>query len=359
MDDSKRKDRLAKVVIPPEISISEALEHLDRAGTGVLLLCTKSGSLFGTLTDGDIRRAALKKISFDTSCSTIAEKDPLTAQHDISRGEALRLMDMGRSFVVNQLPLIDPSGRVVDLLLRRDLVKMDSPPLQAVIMAGGFGTRLKTLTEETPKPMLPIGDQPLMEHTIRQLRDSGIFNVKITTHYKAEKITSHFGNGEAFGVNIDYVSEDKPLGTAGALSLLKEMDEPQLVINGDILTNVDFRAMHEFHRKNSADLTVGVRRYDFKIPFGVVESDGTRILEIQEKPEINFLVNAGIYLLEPSVHPYIPRDARFDMTDLVHKLLEEKKVVVNFPIVEYWLDIGHPEDYEKAHNDIRDRGLKT
>jgi dTDP-glucose pyrophosphorylase/CBS domain-containing protein len=358
MDYSKTKIRLDKVVISPETPISETLQILDRAGTGALLLCTKNGCLFGTLTDGDIRRAALKKIPFEKPCSMIAEKNPLTAPSDTSRAEALRLMDEGRSFVVNQLPMIDAKGRVVGLLLRRDLVKVDSPPLQAVIMAGGFGSRLKTLTEETPKPMLPVGDQPLMEHTINQLRDSGIQNVTITTHYKAEKITSHFGNGEAFGVNIDYVSEDKPLGTAGALSLLQEMDEPQLVINGDILTKVDFRAMHEFHRKHHADLTVGVRQYDFKIPFGVVESDGTRVLEIQEKPEINFLVNAGIYLLEPSVHPYIPRDARFDMTDLVQKLLEEGKIVVNFPIVEYWLDIGHQEDYEKAHKDAKNGELK-
>jgi dTDP-glucose pyrophosphorylase len=359
MENSKRKARIEQVVISPDTPISEALLILDRAGTGALLLCTGDRKLFGTLTDGDIRRAALKKTSFEESCSMIAEKNPLTAPDDISSAEALRLMDEGRSFVVNQLPLVDPSGRLVDLLLRRDLTKVDSPPLQAVIMAGGFRTRLQSLTEETPKPMLPVGDQPLMEHTIGQLRDSGILNVKITTHYKAEKITSHFGNGEAFGVNIDYVSEDKPLGTAGALGLLQKTDEPQLVINGDILTNVDFRAMHEFHRKHNADLTVGVRRYDFKIPFGVVESDGARILEIQEKPEVNFLVNAGIYLLEPSVHPYIPRDARFDMTDLVQKLLEEKKVVVNFPIVEYWLDIGHQDDYEKAHNDLKDGGLKT
>jgi NDP-sugar pyrophosphorylase family protein len=137
------------------------------------------------------------------------------------------------------------------------------------------------------------------------------------------------------------------------------MEEPLLVINGDILTNMDFRAMHEFHRKHQADLTVGVRRYDFNIPFGVVESDGAQILNIQEKPEVNFLVNAGIYLLEPSVHSYIPQDARFDMTDLVQKLLEETKVVVNFPIVEYWLDIGHHEDYEKAQDDVKNGGLKT
>jgi dTDP-glucose pyrophosphorylase/CBS domain-containing protein len=359
MGNSKRKARLDKVVISPETTISEALRVLDRAGTGVLLLCARDGGLLGTLTDGDIRRAALKNIPFEESCSMIAEKNPLTAPNDTTRAEALRLMDEGRSFVVNQLPLIDAAGQVVDLLLRRDLVKVDSPPLQAVIMAGGFGTRLQPLTKETPKPMLTVGDQPLMEHTINQLRNSGIHNVIITTHYKAEKITSHFGNGEAFGVTIDYVSEDKPLGTAGALSLLQGMNEPQLVINGDILTKMDFRAMHEFHRKHHADLTVGVRQYDFHIPFGVVESDGVRVLDIQEKPEINFLVNAGIYLLEPSVHPYIPKDARFDMTDLVQKLLEERKVVVNFPIVEYWLDIGHQEDYKKAHDDAKNGGLKT
>jgi NDP-sugar pyrophosphorylase family protein len=262
-------------------------------------------------------------------------------------------MDHSKDFVVDHLPLVDDAGRVVDLLLRRDLVGRDGSDLAAVIMAGGYGTRLRPLTEDVPKPMLPVGDRPLMEMIIEQLRESGIRRVNVTTHYLADKIKEHFDDGRDFGVEIDYVDEDRPLGTAGALGLMEAPDQPLLVMNGDILTRINFQAMLSYHREHDADLTVGVRQYDLEVPYGVVECEGSRVRRLREKPRYNFLVNAGIYLLEPSVHCYIPNGQRFDMTDLIEKLLKDGRTVVSFPIVEYWLDIGEPVDYEQAQEDVK------
>jgi len=343
-------------------SIQEAMRCIDKNGKGIALVVDGEKRLIATITDGDIRRAILDGLNLNKLLSELIKKksdsvypEPTTALESSDKSELLRIM---RKQNIRHIPLLDSNHRVTDLITFADLAPQDTLPLQAVLMAGGFGKRLQPLTEDMPKPMLPVGDRPLMEHTIEQLKHTGIRNVSITTHYQAEKITKHFGNGEAFGVNIEYVPEVDPLGTAGALSLLQDLDEPLLVINGDILTKVDFRAMHKFHCDHSADLTVGVRLYDFKIPYGVVESSGSQVLDIKEKPEIQFLVSAGIYILEPSVLKFIPKNEYFDMPHLIRRVIDEGGQVVNFPVVEYWLDIGHHSDYEKAKNDANDGGLK-
>ena len=223
--------------------------------------------------------------------------------------------------------------------------------LSAVIMAGGYGKRLLPLTEQVPKPMLPVGDKPLLELTIQQLRRSGIRDISLTTHYLPDAIVNHFGDGTAFGVRLSYLKEDHPLGTAGGLKLLKQADKPFLVINGDILTGLPFREMLNFHRSHGALLTVGVRKYDLKVPFGVVDCEDVFITRLQEKPAFNLFVNAGIYLLEPSARDYLPDGQQFDMTDLIQTLLEKGKPVVSFPIMEYWLDVGRHEDYSQAQED--------
>lgn len=227
-------ERFESVVISPEATIAEGLRQLERAGTGALLLCESDRTFVGLLTDGDVRRAILASIPFSRPCRSIAKIDPVVAPADIDRVDALRLMDHAREFVLDQLPLVDDRGRAVGLLLRSDVVTVEDIELSAVIMAGGFGKRLLPLTEHTPKPMLPIGDRPLLEHTISRLRDAGIRRVAISTHHLADRITDHFGNGNAFGVNLQYMSEDQPLGTAGALRLMGDIQEPVLVINGDI-----------------------------------------------------------------------------------------------------------------------------
>jgi dTDP-glucose pyrophosphorylase len=343
-------ERLKRTMFSPRRSISEAVLHLNDAGTGVLVLCEEDGRLVGLLTDGDVRRAMLRGISFGGHCGSIATLSPVVVSPDVPAVEALRLMNERD---INQLPVVDPQdGKVVGLLLRRDLVTEEQLAVAAVVMAGGFGTRLLPLTSDIPKPMLPVGDRPLLERTIEKLRDAGIRRVNVTTHYLPEKITSHFGDGQSYGVDIAYVTEDRPLGTAGGLGLLPEQEEPLLVVNGDILCTVDFRDLVSYHRKNRADITVCVRKHEVKIPYGVVECEGPRLLRLKEKPSVSVLVNAGIYLLEPSVRRFIPQGERFDMTDLIGRLLANGRPVASYPIVGYWLDVGQHDDYRKAQSDF-------
>ena len=219
-------------------------------------------------------------------------------------------------------------------------------------MAGGLGTRLRPLTDDLPKPMLRVGDRPLLELIIEQLHEAGIRRVNVATHYRGEVIAEHFGDGRRFGVEIQYVQEDEPLGTAGALSQLGKSKEPLLVINGDILTRVNIRAMLNFHREHQADMTVGVRQHELQIPYGVVETDGVKIISISEKPTMKHLMNAGIYVLNPEVCQLIPEHQYYDMSHLLGRLVGENRRVISFLVHEYWLDIGEIEDYQRAVTDI-------
>lgn len=351
-DATQVEERLAVVIVPPAMSMTNAMAQLDKAATGTLLVCEPDRRLLGILTDGDFRRAILRRTSMDAPCETIASKGPVTAPYPVSRADALRLMT---EHDVSQLPAVDKNGRVRKLILRKDLVPDSGLGLSAVVMAGGLGTRLLPLTEKLPKPMLPVGNRPLLELTIDQLKRAGIKEVNLTTHYLPETISEHFKNGEAFGVRLNYLQEEHPLGTAGGLKSLKHFSDTMLVINGDVLSGVPFQAMLEFHRTYKADLTVGVRKYDVQVPFGVVECQDVRVTGLEEKPSLGFFINAGMYLIEPSVCEFIPAGQRFDMTELIQRLIKLGKTVVSFPILEYWLDMGRHEDYIKAQQDF-DRG---
>jgi dTDP-glucose pyrophosphorylase len=352
--DKNKTERLKRCIVSPATTIAEAVKILDYAGVGILLICDSRKHLLGVITDGDIRRAILRLVSFSDPCMSIGNKEFIYVQEGISTSDALHTMDHSKRFFLNHLPVLNSSGQVVDLLLRRDLVSDRTLSLQAFIMAGGMGKRLRPITKETPKPMLKVGNKPILEHMIDQLRNMGIKNIKISTNYLREKITNYFGNGEKFGVNIEYVNEEQPLGTAGSIGLVDAPANPLLVINGDILTGVNFRSMFDFHVEHEAEMTVAVRKYEFQVPYGVIECNGHRICGLQEKPLHQFFVNAGIYLIQPSLHAYIHAEP-YDMTDLVKDLLQRGMNVVSFPIHEYWVDIGHPSDYARANGDC----LKT
>lgn len=343
--------------VAPSDSIRRAIACIDQNHKGIVLVTDSEQRLLGTITDGDVRRAMLLGESLETPVSQLLTRkagspypQPVTAPVGTGSTALLQLM---QEQIVRQVPLLDGEGRVVDLVTVDDLLPDRVLPLQAVIMAGGQGARLRPLTENLPKPMLPVGDRPLMELVIEQLRQAGIRRVNIATHYQPEKITDYFGDGRSFGVDLNYVTEDRPLGTAGALGLIQTPEEPILVINGDILTKVDFRAMLAYHQEHRAVLTLGVRRYDLNVPYGVVQSDGVFVEGLIEKPLLSFFVNAGIYLLEPAVHRYIPNQQRFDMTDLIQRLLDEDQPVASFLIREYWLDIGQHADYAQAQEDVK------
>lgn len=343
--------KLDRIIIAPAQTLSEAIAQMDKAGTGALVLCSEERKVLGLLSDGDIRRAILRGVSLDSACGDIVKRDPFMVRHPLANAEALQVM-LERD--INHLPVVDAHGHLFDFLLRRDLAQETSLNLSAVIMAGGFGKRLMPLTEHVPKPMLPVGDKPLLERTIEKLRNGGVQEINLTTHYLPESIRQHFGDGADFGVHINYAQEDHPLGTAGGLRLLSRPDKPFVVINGDILTGLSFEKMLQFHQQHGALLTVGVRKYEVQVPYGVVQCDEVRITGLQEKPSLSFFINAGIYLLEPAAYDRIPIGERFDMTDLIQKLLDQGQMVVSFPIIEYWLDIGRHDDYLKAQKDYQD-----
>lgn len=337
-------------------TIQEAIEAIDRSGRfSVALLVDAEGRLLNTLTDGDIRRGLLRNLSLQSPVTDLLPikaglPNPVAVTAPVGTDD-LTLIDLMRTRNVRQVPLVDARGVPVNVVTLAELLSEPLAPLQAVVMAGGLGSRLQPLTAETPKPMLHVGGRPLMEVIVEQLRETGVRKINIATHYQAQKIVEHFGDGTGFGVDIAYVNEETPLGTGGALGLMAPPDDPVLVINGDILTDVDFRAMHAFHQEHDAQMTVAVRRYEVQVPYGVVECDGPNLVGLQEKPQVGFFVNAGIYLIEPEIYRYIPANQHFNMTDLIELLMVEKKTIVSFPVREYWLDIGHHADYARAQED--------
>ena len=342
------KADLKRFCVSPELPLLEVMARINESARGIALVVDGDGKLLDTITDGDLRRAVLSGADLKRPVSSLRDRrqqQPITARSGAGKAELVRVM---KERSIRQLPLTDADGRVVDLALLDELVDEQAPGLTAVVMAGGYGTRMMPLTKDVPKPMLPVGERPVVEHTVEKLRAAGINRVYMATHYKAEALTQHFGNGQEFGVDIRYVDEEVPLGTAGALAQLSGAQEPFLVINGDIMTDLNFRLLLDFHREHEADMTVGVRHYEFSVPYGVVSTVDADITAITEKPTQRMFVNAGIYLIEPYVCGLVPRGERFDMTDLIQVLLVKRRRVVAFPISEYWVDIGQVEDYEKA-----------
>lgn len=351
---------LSTVCFQPTGFLREALLQMDRAGHGILLIVDSERRLLGTITDGDVRRAILANMDLGQTVSVLLARKigtrfatPVTAPMHQDHTAYLNLL---KQHNILHLPLLDADRRVAGLVTMDSLIPDQALPLQAVVMAGGKGSRLHPLTEDTPKPMLRVGERPVLEIIIGQLREAGIKQVTVTTHHHAEKIAQHFGDGKEFGIGVSYVTEDQPLGTIGGLGLLEASKETTLVINGDILTQVDFRAMLAYHKEHQADLTVAVRRYDIKVPYGIIECEGPLVRGVSEKPKLGFFVNAGIYLLEPAVLRLIPTGRHFDMTDLIQRAVQEGQTVVSFPVREYWLDIGQREDYEQAQEEVKSWG---
>lgn len=347
---------LEKFFTSTEASLRAAMTCIDRGAKGIALVVDQDKRLVATLTDGDLRRAVLNGFVLDQPIAELLAKlrlqkksDPVTLPHGSSKEVILHEM---QTRAIRQIPLLDNGGVVTELAVLDELVSQPDTPVHAVVMAGGYGKRLMPLTETTPKPMLRVGERPLIERLVQQLKQAGVARVNISTHYKAEQIASHLGNGEAFGVVVEYVSEEIPLGTAGGLSLVAG-DDPLLVINGDILTALDFRALLNFHFEHGAEMTVAVREYGFDVPYGVVETDGLHVTAITEKPSVKFFVNAGIYLISGSARSLIPSGQHFDMPELIETLVRSGGRVISFPIWEYWLDIGRQEDFDRAQEDIR------
>lgn len=328
-----------------------AVQSIEASSRRIAVVIDAAGVLIGTLTDGDIRRCLLKGGSMQTRVGEAMNPAPLTASESSSDSHLLELMHRRNVLAV---PIVDPLGRFVRLVHLADLAETAAEGGAegfdfAVIMAGGEGKRLRPVTQNIPKPMVEIGGVPLLERQMRRLVRAGISRIYLSVNYLAHVIEDYFGDGSRIGVSLSYLREKDRLGTAGALALLPETPvKPILVMNGDIVTMVDFAGLLNFHRSQSAEVTVAAVDYHVNIPFGVIEVEGLRVSALKEKPAQRFLCNAGIYSISPGVLRLIPDGSYFDMTDLMASCLSGGLPVNVFPMHEYWSDIGTPDDLEKA-----------
>lgn len=348
--------RWQNTLISTSSTIKDALQIIDSEALRVALVVDADNRLEGVITDGDIRRGLLKNVTLDSLVKEVMNPSPTTAPISTPRAELEAIM---QEKGILSIPLLDSEQQLVDLAL---LNAPQKPVYQnpIFIMAGGFGTRLKPLTDDCPKPMLKVGDKPILETVIRNFAKAGFVNFYISTHYMPEKISAHFGDGKWLGVDITYVHEESPLGTGGALGLLPNNlpnDLPLIMINGDVLTNVDFERLLAFHNDNNADATMCVREYEYQIPYGVIEGEHCKVTSMVEKPVQRFFVNAGIYVVAPHVVQSVPQDQHIDMPTLLEQHMEENNQVYMFPIHEYWLDIGRMDDFNRAQADIKTLGI--
>ncbi|MEM5534770.1 nucleotidyltransferase family protein [Neptuniibacter pectenicola] len=344
-----------KILIGPTASIKEALVLINNESLRVALVVDEHRHLLGVVTDGDIRRGLLGNLGLDANVSAVMNANPFTVSSGVSRDELVLLME---EQAILSVPVVE-SDKVVGLETLHAVLAKPKYENPIFIMAGGFGTRLRPLTDNCPKPMLNIGDRPILETVLQSFIKAGFVNFYISTHYMPEKIRNYFGDGSKWKVSIEYIHEDSPLGTGGALGLLPSgmPDLPIIMMNGDVLTKVDFERLLNFHNENSADATMCVREYEYQIPYGVVNGDGNRIVSMVEKPVQRFFVNAGIYVVGQEIARSLPRNHVIDMPTLLENNIERHKKVLMFPIYEYWLDIGRMDDFNRAQSDILSLGF--
>lgn len=334
-------------LIGPASLLREAVEVIDAAGLQIALVIDEDGRLLGTVTDGDVRRAILRGVSLEEPVGRVMNENATTARAQDDRETLLALMRQRR---LHQIPVLDATWRVVGLEVLDDLLKPQPKANPVVLMAGGLGTRLRPLTEDLPKPLLQVGPKPILETIIDSFIEHGFGRFYLSVNYKAEMIEAHFGDGSRWDVEIKYLREKERLGTAGALSLLPEPPtEPIFVMNGDVLTRLNFAHLLDFHAAHDAMATMCVREYEMQVPYGVIRTQSHRIIDIHEKPTERYLVNAGVYVLQADALGLIPEDQSFDMPDLFKRLMDRGEETAVFPIREYWMDIGQLDEFHRAN----------
>ena len=337
-------------VVSEDTPLIETMRRIDQ-GHLQLAVVEREGKIVGTVTDGDVRRALLSGVGLNASVDRVMNRSPITAPSGILDSAALNLM---RKHSIHQLPIVDEHGHVVEVKLIDDLALAKHSEHWVVLMAGGLGSRLRPLTDEVPKPLIRIGDKPILETVLSGFVKVGFSKFFISVNYKAQMIRDYFGDGAAWGVDIQYLEEDARLGTAGALSLLPgRPDQPFFVMNGDLLTTVNFEQMLRYHREHKAFSTVGVREHSVTVPFGVIEFDNHRLLGIREKPTQKFFVNAGVYLLDPGILDHLAPNEAVDMPTLIDRTIATEKMSVVFPLREYWIDVGRLDDLQRASDEFQ------
>ncbi len=338
-------------ILRPEDTLHKAIQVIDQEALRIVMVADENSQLLGTVTDGDIRRALIKGLNMDSHLDDVMFKEPTVASIE-DNPKSILLMMQNKGLL--QVPIVDSNGKIVGLETLQKFLDKKQYDNPVFLMAGGFGKRLQPLTNDTPKPLLKVGDKPILEIILEQVIESGFHNFYISVHYKADMIRKYFGNGDKWGVSIQYVHEEEPLGTAGALGLLPKdiQNVPILMMNGDLLTKINFERLLAFHNQHDGVATMGVREYDFQVPYGVIKAEDYKVKSIVEKPVHKFFINAGIYVLDSSLIKQVSADNYLDMPFFLEEQIDNGSTVNMFPIHEYWLDIGQIDEYERAKNEV-------
>lgn len=331
-----------KAIIQSDATVQQAISNLNEVAIKIVLVVNKAGELEGTISDGDIRRGLLKGIDLNSSINSVIHRNSLVVPPEMTRDMVKQLMVANK---IQQIPAVDENRRIVGLHLWDEITSTPERSNMMVIMAGGKGIRLRPHTENCPKPMLPVAGRPMLEHIIERAKAEGFRHFVLAVHYLGHVIEDYFGKGERMGVKIDYLRENTPLGTAGALSLLNPLPEQAFVVtNGDVITDIKYGELLDFHTRHSAAATMAVRLHEWQHPFGVVQTQGIEIVGFEEKPIARSHINAGVYALEPYTLSELCQGTRCDMPTLFERLQAQSKRTIAYPMHEPWLDVGRPDD---------------
>jgi dTDP-glucose pyrophosphorylase len=329
-------------ILPTNVTIGQVIHNLNQIAIKIVLIVNEEGGLEGTISDGDIRRALLNGLDLESPITTVIHRNALVVPSEVNRELIKQLMIANK---IQQIPIVDDKNHVVGLHLWDEIAAPVARPNLMVIMAGGKGTRLRPHTENCPKPLLPVGGKPMLEHIIERAKLDGFTRFILSIHYLGHMIESYFGDGAQLGVQIEYLKENSPIGTAGALGLLNPLpNAPFVVTNGDVITDIRYGELLDFHIKHSAAATMAVRKHEWQHPFGVVQMQGVEIAGFEEKPIMRSYINAGVYALEPSALNVLVTDAYCDMPTLFERLQTKMQRIIAYPMHEPWLDVGRPDD---------------
>lgn len=337
-----------QAILPLNATIQQAIRNLNEVEIKIVLIVNEAGVLEGIIADGDIRRGLLKGLDINSPIASVIHRNALVVPPELGRELVMQLMVANK---IQQIPVVDEYHHVVGLHLWDEITTPPMRPNRMVIMAGGMGTRLRPHTENCPKPLLPVAGKPMLEHIIERAKLEGFNRFVLAIHYLGHMIEAHFGNGERLGVQIDYLREQSPLGTAGALGLLNPLpDVPFVVTNGDVITDIRYGELLDFHIRHAATATMAVRVHEWQHPFGVVQTQGVEIVGFEEKPVARSHINAGVYALDPAALGVLTADTHCDMPVLFERLQAKAKRTVAYPMHEPWLDVGRPIDLQLANN---------
>jgi dTDP-glucose pyrophosphorylase len=336
-----------QAILPERSTIGQAIRSLDQVAIKIVLVVDKVGKLIGTISDGDIRRGLLNGLDLNSPIASIIHHNALVVPPEMARNMVMKLMAVNK---IHQIPVVDGQQQLVGLHLWDEITTLPARANLMVIMAGGKGTRLLPHTQNLPKPMVLVAGKPMLEHIIERAKLEGFNHFVLAIHHLGHIIEAHFGNGERLGIKIDYLREQSPLGTAGALGLLNpKPDLPFVVSNGDVITDIRYGELLDFHNHNQASATMAVRIYEWQHPYGLVQMQGVEIIGFEEKPVARSHINAGVYVLSPEILNEFIADAPCDMPMLFERLQAKAKRTVAYPMHEPWLDVGRPIDLAEAH----------